>query len=42
MMALHKAMQELKDEYDMKLGELKAIKAKMARLVQLNPNLAES
>jgi hypothetical protein len=42
MMALHKAMQELKDEYDMKLGELEAIKAKMARLVQLNPNLAES
>jgi hypothetical protein len=42
MMALHSTMQELKDEYDMKLGELEAIKAKMARLVQLNPNLAES
>ena len=42
MMALQKAMQELKDEYDAKVGELEAIKAKMAKLIQLNPNLANS
>jgi hypothetical protein len=41
MMALYKAMQELKNEYDTKVRELEEIKAKMARLVKLNPNLAE-